>query len=341
MPHPFAPLEVGSRGGQTLASREKDVVTAGTDVDPGMVATTIASSAHNCRGRVIWTPTAEDRSQSTLTAFMTWLEQNRGLSFDQYEDLWRWSITEPAGFWDAVWHFFGVEADAPYRSVMEGTGFQNTTWFAGARLNFARVVLRHEERLADVTAVTAYREDGSHTDWTWDELGAAVRSIATGLRAMGIQPGDRVAAYVPNVVEAAICFIATTAVGAVWSSCSPEFGAAAATDRFSQIEPKLLIAVPRYTYAGVLHDRDQVLRDLVKALPTLEHLVLLAVLAGTAGLGPAGWSVGVACAVTMAAPLARGLARGPDDRPPGLAQLRGKCSSCSPCGMSHWPIRPD
>ena len=251
------------------------MVTAGTNVDLRTVAKTIAPPKDKRRGRVIWTPTAEDRSQSTLTAFMTWLKQHRGLSFDAYEDLWRWSTTEPAGFWDAVWHFFGIEADAPYRLVMEGTGFRNTTWFPGARLNFARMVLRHEERLADEMAVTAYREDGSHTDWTWAEFGAAVRRVATGLRAMGVQPGDRVAAYVPNVVEAAICFIAATAVGAIWSSCSPEFGAAAVADRFSQIEPKLLIAVPRYTYAGVLHDRDQVLRDLVKALPTLEHLVLL------------------------------------------------------------------
>ncbi|MDE2439634.1 MAG: acetoacetate--CoA ligase [Betaproteobacteria bacterium] len=251
------------------------MVTAGIDVDLKLDGAKSAETPGEIRGRVIWTPTDEDRRKSKISALMSWLAEHRGLSFDTYEDLWHWSVTEPAAFWDAVWHYFGVETDTPYRAVMEGSGFQGTTWFPGARLNFARMVLRHEERRADDVAISAYREDGSHTEWTWAKLGAAVRQVATRLRAMGVEPGDRVAACVPNVVEAAVCFIATTAIGAVWSSCSPEFGAAAATDRFSQIEPRLLIGVSRYTYAGTVHERGDVLRDLVKGLPTLEHLVLL------------------------------------------------------------------
>lgn len=251
------------------------MVTAHIDVDPGTDAASCAASPGEARGRVIWTPTAEDRKQSTLTALMVWLEHHRDLKFETYEDLWRWSISEPSAFWDALWHYFEVEADVPYRSVMDGAGFQGTSWFPGARLNFARMVLRHEKRRAEAVALSAYREDGSHSEWTWAELGSAVRRVASRLRAMGIQPGDRVAACVPNIVEAAVCFIATTAIGAVWSSCSPEFGAGAAADRFSQIEPKLLIGVPRYVYAGTVHDRGEVLHDLIQALPTLDHLVLL------------------------------------------------------------------
>lgn len=250
------------------------MVTASADVDPGADAASLAALPES-RGRLMWRPTDEDLSQSTLTALMDWLARNRGLSFGTYGDLWQWSIAEPAAFWDALWHYFDIEVDVPYQSVMEGAGFQGTRWFPGARLNFARMVLRHEKRLADAVALSAFREDGSHSEITWAELGAAVRRVATGLRDMGVQPGDRVAACVPNVIEAAICFIATSAIGAVWSSCSPEFGAGAASDRFSQIEPKLLIGVSRYTYAGAEHERGEVLRDLVKGLPTLKHLVVL------------------------------------------------------------------
>jgi len=250
------------------------VVTTDTDSELGSVAAEAALAGAG-RGRVIWTPTAADRQQSTLTMFMTWLKQSRNLSFEGYDELWRWSTTDQAEFWEAIWHYFAVEADVPYNSVMEGAGFQNTQWFTGARLNFARMVMRHEKRLADHVAISAFHEDGSYARWTWSELGTAVRRVATGFRAMGIGPGDCVAAYLPNVVEAAIGFIAAAAVGAVWSSCSPEFGAGAATDRFAQIEPKLLIATSRYDYAGRLHDRSESVRELVKGLPTLEHLVLL------------------------------------------------------------------
>lgn len=233
------------------------------------------ASADEGRGRVIWTPTAADREQSTLTMFMAWLKQNRDLAFDSYDDLWRWSTTDQAAFWDAMWHYFAVEADAPYRRVMEGAGFQNTAWFPGARINFARMMLRHEKRLADHVAITAVHEDGSHAQWTWSELGSAVRRVATGLRALGVRPGDRVVAYLPNVVEAAIGFIAVAAIGAIWSSCSPEFGSAAATDRFAQIEPRLLIATTRYDYAGTLRDRSESVHELIEGLPTLDHVILL------------------------------------------------------------------
>ena len=193
------------------------MVTTDTDSELGSVAAEAALAGAG-RGRVIWTPTAADRQQSTLTMFMTWLKQSRNLSFEGYDELWRWSTTDQAEFWEAIWHYFAVEADVPYNSVMEGAGFQNTLWFTGARLNFARMVMRHEKRLADHVAISAFHEDGSHARWTWSELGTAVRRVATGFRAMGIGPGDRVAAYLPNVVEAAIGFIAAAAVGAVWSA---------------------------------------------------------------------------------------------------------------------------
>ncbi|MEO8724210.1 MAG: AMP-binding protein [Sphingobium sp.] len=227
------------------------------------------------RGRTLREPTAQDVETSTLTALMHWLAEHRALTFSSYADLWEWSVSEPEQFWGALWDYFEVESSTPYDAVCRGSTIQDMEWFPGAQLNFAQHLLRHERGGGDRLALICYAEDGSRTDWTWANLGDAVRRVATALRAMGIQQGDRVAAYLPNIAEAAIAFIATTAIGAIWSSCSPEFGPSAAQDRFGQIEPKLLLAVPSYRYAGKEHDRRATLNDIVAGLPSVEHVVLV------------------------------------------------------------------
>lgn len=227
------------------------------------------------RGRILRQPTAEDIEDSTITAFMRWLCDNRALAFGNYADLWEWSIREPEQFWGALWDYFEIEAGTRYDAVRSGTTIQDMVWFPGARLNFAQHLLRHEGRFADRPALLCHSEDGTSREWTWEELGNAVRRVATGLRAMGIQPGDRVAGYLPNTAEAAVALLAATAIGAVWSSCSPEFGVTAALDRFGQIEPKLLIAVPRYRYVGKVHDRRAVIDQMLGDLPTVRHLVIV------------------------------------------------------------------
>ena len=237
-----------------------------------------AASAPDCRaprGRVLREPSAEDLEGSNITRLLRWLAANKGLHFSGYPELWQWSISERDQFWAALWDYFEIEASEPFECVARGSTPQDVAWFPGARLNFAQHLLRHEARLADQVALSCYSEGRFRQDWLWSELGTAVRSIATGLRELGIGPGDRVAAYLPNTASAAVAMLAVTAIGAVWSSCSPEFGAAAAVDRFGQIEPKLLFAIEGYRFAGVDHDRRMIVRDIVDRLPSLEHVVLV------------------------------------------------------------------
>ena len=245
--------------------------------EAGGVASEGRSSA---RGKIIREPSPHDVESSTITALLRWLRIHRALSFEGYPDLWAWSVREPEAFWGALWDYFAVEAATPYEAVLRGSTFSDATWFPGARLNFAQHLLRFERAHPDQIAMISYREDGSRTDWRWSELGDSVRRFGTALRALGIKPGDRVAAYLPNIAEAAIAMIATTAIGAVWSSCSPEFGPGAAFDRLGQIEPKLLIASQHYLYAGSVRDRGAALATIVTGLPTLEQVVLV---------GESGW----------------------------------------------------
>ncbi len=228
------------------------------------------------RGRVLWEPSPDDIEASNITALMRWIRQHRALTFANYSELWEWSVQEPEQFWSAVWDFFSIEASTPFVAVRQGSTIQDVAWFPGARLNYAQNVLRHERRLADHPVLICYSEEDARQDWTWRELGDAVRSVATAFRALGIRPGDRIAAFLPNIPEAAVALLAAAAIGAVWSSCSPEFGAAAALDRFQQIEPKLILGVPSYRYAGKEHDRREQLANIIAGLPSVEHVVLVA-----------------------------------------------------------------
>ncbi len=246
------------------------------DTTPNDIATEVVASADVVpRGRILRQPSAEDIETSTISGLIRWLAENRGQFFTTYAELWQWSVREPDRFWGALWDYFGIEASTPYETVRLGRTLEDVAWFPGAQLNFAQHLLRHEAHLADRIALTCHAEDGSRSDWSWSELGSAVRQVATGLRAMGIKRGDRVVGYLPNTAESVVALLAVTAIGAVWSSCSPEFGAAAAIDRFSQIEPKLLIAVPGYRYAGNDYDRRATVRELVEGLSSVEHVILL------------------------------------------------------------------
>lgn len=246
-------------------------------VEPGGDAEQDGSFAASAgkRGRILWEPTQGDIEASNITALMRWLRQHRTLDFQTYSELWEWSVRDPDQFWGAVWEFFSVEASTGYDAVRQGTTFQDVAWFAGARLNYAQNVLRHERRLGDRPVLICYSEDDARRDWSWTELGNAVRSVATAFRALGIGPGDRIAAFLPNIPEAAVALLAATAIGAVWSSCSPEFGPAAALDRFQQIAPKLILGAPSYRYAGKEHDRRDQFTNIIAGLPSLETVVLV------------------------------------------------------------------
>ncbi len=238
-------------------------------------------------GELLWTPDPEVAAQSTVARFMRRLAE-QGRSFASYEELRRWSVTDLDGFWAAVWEFFEVRSSAPYARVLSSREMPGAVWFEGSRVNYAEHLLRHEERAVPGEAAIVHSSELRPLATTsWHELGAAVRAVATKLRELGVEPGDRVAAYLPNVAETVVAMLATTAIGAVWSSAAPEFGARTVIDRFAQIEPKVLFAADGYRYAGKDYDRGAEIRTILAALPTIERVVWLPYLdPASAPLGP-------------------------------------------------------
>src|SRR5262245_19602540 len=196
----------------------------------------------------LWRPSPELIERSRMTEFMRWLEAERGLSFEDYDALWRWSVDDLEGFWRAIWDFFEVRADGDPDTVLASREMPGARWFPGTSVNYAEHVFAGKDA-AEVAILHAseLRELG---EVTWGELGERVAAVAAGLRAMGVERGDRVVAYLPNIPEAIVAFLATASLGAVWSSCSPDFGPSSVVDRFAQIEPKVLFTVDGYRYGG-------------------------------------------------------------------------------------------
>lgn len=232
----------------------------------------------------MWSPGPEEIERSNLTAYTRWLGDRYGLEFEGYGDLWSWSTAESETFWASIVEFFGVVYDGEANPVTDGAPMPSTRWFEDMSLNYAEHVFR--DRDPEGVAIVAASEEDGPTEISWGELEAAVASAAEGLRTLGVSAGDRVAAYLPNVPEAVTAFLACASIGAVWSSCSPDFGAGAVRDRFAQIEPRVLIAVDGYRYGGRDFDRTGVVADLVASMPSVEHTVLIATGAGQEGAVP-------------------------------------------------------
>jgi len=227
-------------------------------------------------GELLWTPDPADAATTAVAAFMRRLTDERGLSFATYEELWQWSVRDLDGFWSAVWDFFEVHSTQPYERVVDSRAMPGAVWFRGSRVNYAEHLLRHERRAAPGEAALVHSSElRPLAKMSWQELGGAVRVLATQLRALGVGPGDRVAAYMPNIPETVIAMLATTAIGAVWSSAAPEFGARTVIDRFAQIEPKLIFAADGYRFGGRDFDRASEIRTILAALPTVERVVWL------------------------------------------------------------------
>ncbi|MDP3293507.1 MAG: acetoacetate--CoA ligase [Nevskia sp.] len=236
-------------------------------------------------GQWLWCPRGAFAEASNIARFMRWLDETRGLKFADYETLRQWSITEIEAFWAAVWDYFEVRAETPYRQVLNSREMLGVRWFEGSRLNYAEHLLRHESKAAPGQTVFHHcSENRPLATLSWQELGRQVRIVATRLRALGVGPGDRVVSYLPNVPETAVAMMATVAIGAVWSSAAPEFGARTITERFAQIEPKLLFAADGYRFGGRDFKRETEVRSIVAALPTLEHIVWLPYLVPEAAL---------------------------------------------------------
>jgi acetoacetyl-CoA synthetase len=235
-------------------------------------------------GDLLWTPGPDRIERANVTAFIRWLARERGLDFDGYPALWRWSVTDLDGFWQAVWDYCGIEASAPPTAVLRRRTMPGAEWFPGARLNYAQHVLRRER--PDQDALYYQSETTPLAGLSWPDLANSVRVLGTRLRAMGVRPGDRVASCMPNIPETVIAMLATTSIGAVWTSCSPDFGGRGVSDRFGQLSPKVLFCVDSYRYGGVDYDRSAEMEQVIAGLPGLEQVIQVP--------GPAGQAIGSA-----------------------------------------------
>ncbi|HKO37002.1 MAG TPA: acetoacetate--CoA ligase [Solirubrobacterales bacterium] len=235
-------------------------------------------------GDLLWEPSAELVERSRLVEFMSWLERERGLSFDGYPGLWHWSVDDLEAFWDAIWDFFGVQADGERGAVLGSREMPGAEWFPDTRLNYAEHVFAGKGD--GEVAILHASELRELEEMSWGELRRQVAATAAGLRRLGVQRGDRVAAYVPNIPEAIVAFLAAASIGAVWSSCSPDFGPASVVDRFAQIEPKVLFAVDGYRYGGKDFDRRDTVARLQESMPSLKRTVVLPYLDPEPDLSP-------------------------------------------------------
>ncbi len=234
--------------------------------------------------KLLWEPSDERVARATLTRYTAWLERSRGLRFDDYAQLWEWSVSDLDAFWSSIVEFFGVRFAEGGDVVLGRREMPGAEWFPGAVVSFAEHIFAGKDD--DALAIQHASELRPLDSWTWAELRSETARIAAGLRASGVGSGDRVVAYMPNIPETVAAFLACASIGAVWSSAAPEFGARSVIDRFAQVEPKVLLAVDGYRYGGKDFDRGEMVERIASAIPSLERVVRLGYLDGS------GWEDG-------------------------------------------------
>lgn len=232
----------------------------------------------------LWSPSGEFIEQSNLRRYLIWLKENRNLSFTDYNSLWAWSVKNLAAFWETIWEFCDIKSYSAYTEILANPaeGMIGTKWFPNASLNYAEHILRNSN--SERPAIIFQSELNELSEISWAELEKKVASVAGYLKSIGIEKGDRIVSLMPNIPETIIAFLATNSIGAIWSSCSPDFGNASVVDRFQQIGPKLLFTVDGYRYNGNDFSKLESLQILIKSLPTLKQVVLLRYLDRHSGL---------------------------------------------------------
>ncbi len=255
-----------------------------TDRITNRVANTETEGPAVREGELLWTPSAAQVEDANLTRFAKWLVRERGLQFDSYHALWQWSVTELEEFWQAMWDYFGIQSSARHSRVLGKRTMPGAEWFPGARLNYAEHVLRNERAGNDALLFSS--ETTLLTGVSWEVFAGQVRILATRLRELGVRPGDRVVAYMPNIPQTMIAMLATTAIGAIWACCSPDFGSSGVIDRIQQLAPKILFCVDGYRYGGKAFGRKKELAEIMSALEGLKHVVYLPCLNADEREGP-------------------------------------------------------
>jgi acetoacetyl-CoA synthetase len=224
------------------------------------------------QGDVLWSPPPDARERFVIGRYLGWLERERGLSFAGYDELWRWSVSDLEGFWSSVWEFFEVRSHAPYERVLGSREMPGAEWFPGARLNFAEHMVGRDEDV-DRSAVVAYSQTRPAIELTFGDLRDQVARARAGLQRLGVGRGDRVVAYLPNIPETLVGFLATASLGAIWATCPPEFGVRSVLDRLGQLEPKVILAVAGYRYGEKYVDRREQVAEVRSNLPSLDAVV--------------------------------------------------------------------
>lgn len=224
-------------------------------------------------GSVLWKPTEEQIANSNITRFQNWLKQNKKISISTVQDLWKWSVDELETFWGLVWEYGEVHSSTPYHQVLSSRRMPGARWFEGACLNYAQHCFRYV--VPNKTAIIFQSEHKGYQEFTWEELLRKTASVANYLKEEGVQKGDRVVSYMPNIPETVIAFLACASIGAIWSSCSPDFGANSVIDRFRQINPVFLFAVDGYQYNGKTFNKKEVLERIHQEVPSIKKTILV------------------------------------------------------------------
>src|SRR5688572_12802842 len=222
---------------------------------------------------MLWSPSKDLVEKANLTHYLQWLAANKKLSFKDYHQLWKWSVDNLEEFWESLWQYFDIIHDGEYHAVATDQKTFNMSWFEGVKLNYAEHVFRNS---TDAHPAIVFKSESSNiSEISWETLEMRAASLQHYFKTWKISEGDRIVAFLPCIPEATIAMLATVSLGAVWSSCSPDFGTSAVLDRFAQTNPKVLIATDRYSYGGKSYDKTNVIQDLIKGLPTLEHIILI------------------------------------------------------------------
>lgn len=221
----------------------------------------------------LWIPSETFIRDSNLSRYASWLLEHKGLRFENYQGLWQWSVDDPAGFWESLWDYFRLQPIRTYSEAMSPDPMPWTRWFSGSRLNYASYIFRHSNNQRPALLYASERE--GLREVSWKDLYRQVAALQQFLLQLGVQSGERVAAFVPNIPQAVVSMLSVISIGAVWSSCSPDFGADSVLDRFRQIEPTVLLAVDGYWYQGKAFDRRELLRELQAQLPSLRRIVVI------------------------------------------------------------------
>ncbi|MFH4963743.1 acetoacetate--CoA ligase [Gaetbulibacter sp. M235] len=221
----------------------------------------------------LWEGSKSFKSNSHLYDYQKWLKNRLGLNFNSYEDIWQWSVNNTSDFWKSIWDYFNVISYSNYDAVLTMTTMPDFKWFNGAKLNYSEHIFRYAHH--NQPAIIFSNEQGDYLELSWKALKDKVASMASYLKSIGVGKGDCVVAFLPNVPEATISFLAANSIGAIWSSTSPDFGTESVIDRFAQIKPKVLITVDGYFYNGKPHDKTSIAINIAKALPTLKQVIVL------------------------------------------------------------------